>query len=432
MNIIGMIGAGPFITLPIMLVGMGGPHILYAWIVGALLALCDGLVYAQFAAALPGSGGPYLYLQEAWRPFGLGRLMAFLFIFQTVLVAPLTVASGAIGFADYAGHFGWTLSPLVHNCLASLVCVLMVALLYRNIESIGRLSMWMLGGVMLTMAWVIVAGLFHFSFHQAFDFPPQAFHLSHDLVTRLGVVSLIAMYNYGGYNNCCYIGDEIHEAPRTLPRAIVLSILVVVALYVVLTMVVLGTVPWNEAAHTSTIASIFIERTVHDPGLAVLAGHWMTGLILFVIAASLYAMILGYSRIPYAAAKQGQFFPVFARVHEEGFPHVSLMAVGLSAIPFCFMSLDRIVSWLILVQIVTQFVWQCAGLLLFTRYRKDVPQPYVMGLYPIPVLLTTVMWLYIFFTAKDGQGFALGFLAVGVAAYLWFARTMPAVAPAEA
>jgi len=91
-NIIGMVGVGPFLTIPFMVAAMGGPHIIYAWAFGALLALCDGLVYAELGAALPGSGGPYVYLREAYRPFGLDRLMAFLFIFQVLLAAPLTNA----------------------------------------------------------------------------------------------------------------------------------------------------------------------------------------------------------------------------------------------------------------------------------------------------------------------------------------------------
>src|SRR5207253_10398018 len=121
-NILMMIGVGPFLTIPFMLSAMGGPHILYAWIAGALLALCDGLVYAQLGAALPGSGGPYVYLREAYRPFGLGRLMAFVFIFQIVLVAPLAIAGGAVGFADYLGFYWTTMSPLEHNLVAAAVC----------------------------------------------------------------------------------------------------------------------------------------------------------------------------------------------------------------------------------------------------------------------------------------------------------------------
>src|SRR5215831_21389803 len=117
-NLLVMIGVGPFLTIPFMLEAMNGPHILYAWLAGAVLALCDGLVYAQLAAALPGSGGPYVYLREAYQPFGIGRLMGFLFVFQTLLVAPLTIASGAVGFSDYLSVF-WPMRGVVHNAIAA-------------------------------------------------------------------------------------------------------------------------------------------------------------------------------------------------------------------------------------------------------------------------------------------------------------------------
>ena len=162
-NVISMVGVGPFLTIPFMVAAMDGPHVMYAWIAGAILAVADGLVYAQLGAALPGSGGGYLYLREAFQPFGLGRLMAFLFIFQTVLVAPLSVAGGAVGFADYL-QFVWTdLPPLTHHLIAAAVCVASTALLWRKIEDIGRLSVVMLVVVLITVGWVIVAGLFNFS-----------------------------------------------------------------------------------------------------------------------------------------------------------------------------------------------------------------------------------------------------------------------------
>src|SRR5256885_12392410 len=122
-NIIGMVGVGPFLTIPFMVSAMGGPHILYAWVFGAVLALCDGLVYAELGAALPGSGGPYVYLREAYRPFGLGRLAAFIFIFETLLVAPLSIAGGAVGVADYLAFFWTSMTPAAHNLVASGVCV---------------------------------------------------------------------------------------------------------------------------------------------------------------------------------------------------------------------------------------------------------------------------------------------------------------------
>lgn len=417
-NILVMIGVGPFLTIPFMLAAMGGPHILYAWIAGAVLALCDGLVYAQLGAALPGSGGPYVYLREAYEPFGLGRLMGFLFIFQTMLVAPLTIASGAVGFADYLGVFRPMAAPW-HDALAATVALAMTALLYRNIRDVGRLSVVMLGGVGVTVAWVIGAGLLHFSARQAFAFPPEAFVLDRGLLSRIGAVSLLAMYNYGGYNNVCNIAEEVRDPRRTVPRAIVLSIVVVVLLYAAMSTVIVGVIPWTEAQHSRAIASLLIERTFADPARGHTAALVMTALILFVTVSSLYGLILGYSRIPFAAAREGQFFRAFARVHPtKHFPHVSLVTIGASAVPFCFLPLGQIVDWLVLVEIVSQFVWQCAGVILLRRYRRDIPQPFVMWLYPVPALVALALWIYVFVSAPvSGILFAVGVVALGVVCY---------------
>ena len=423
-NMLGMIGVGPFLTIPFMITAMGGPHILYAWGAGAVLALCDGLVYAQLAAALPGSGGPYVYLREAYKPFGFGRLLAFVFICQTVIIGPLGVASGAVGFADYLGFYWRGMGPLQHNLIAAGVCVVMTAMLYRHIETIGRLAVVMLAIVLATVGWVIVAGLLRFSPAQAFDYPPQAFILNRELFMSLGAASILAMYNYGGYNQVCNIGDEIRDPRTTMPRAIVVSIVLVVLLYVVMSTVILGMIPWQEAQQTRTIASIFIERTFADPAHGRLAGVVMNALILFVTASSLYAVILGYSRILFAAARDGQFFAPFGRVHpSQHFPHVALLTVGALALPFCFLSLGQILNWLILVQILVQFIWQCAGVILLRRYRRDIPQPFTMWLYPAPAIVSLALWVYIFVTGPvTGMVFAGGFLAAAVAAYYLFMR----------
>jgi amino acid transporter len=430
-NIIGMVGVGPFLTIPFMVTAMGGPHILYAWAFGAVLALCDGLVYAELGAALPGSGGPYVYLREAYRPFGLGRLMAFVFIFQMMLVAPLSIAGAAVGFADYLGFYWTSMSAMEHNLIAAGLCVVVTALLYRDIRSIGRLAVVMLVVVMTTVGWVIVAGLFSFSWAQAFDFPPEARRLDANLLGAIGAAGLLAMYNYGGYSNICNIGEEIRSPERTVPRAIVSSIVVVVVLYIVMSTVILGMVPWREAQQTRTIASLFIARTFTDPASGRIAAIVMTGLILFVTASSLYAVILGYSRIPFAAARDGQFFAAFGRLHRtKHFPHVSLLTIGAVAMPFCFFSLGQLVSWLIQVQILLQFVWQCAAVMLLRRYRPDIHKPFKMWLYPLPALISLAMWLYIFVSAPAaGIIFSVAFLATAVGAYFIFQRR--AIVPPE-
>ena len=423
-NIISMVGVGPFLTIPFMVQAMNGPHVLYAWVAGGVLALADGLVYAQLGAAIPGSGGPYLYLREAFKPFGLGRLMGFLFIFQTILVAPLSIAGGAVGFADYL-QFAWTtMTPAAHHTIAAAVCVAMTALLWRDIESIGRLAVVMLWVVLLTIGWVVVVGLFTFSPSMAFDFPPQAFDVNGDLAVRLGAAAVLAMYSYGGYNQVCNIAEEIRDPARTVPRSILLSIFIVAALYMAMSVVVLGLIPWPEAATLRTVASVFVERTFSDPAAGRVAGLIMTGLILFVAAASLYATILGYSRIPFAAARDGDFFPVFARLHPtKHFPHLSLLVIGAVSIPFCFFSLGQLVSWLIQVQILLRFVWQCAAVVLLRKYRPDIPQPFTMWLYPLPAYLSGALWLYIFAMGPwEGMVFSFAFLAVTVVAYRVFLR----------
>lgn len=424
-NVISMVGVGPFLTIPFMVQAMNGPHIVYAWVAGGILALADGLVYAQLGAAIPGSGGPYLYLREAFKPFGLGRLMGFLFIAQIILVAPLSVAGGAVGFADYL-QFAWTtMSPAEHHLIAAAVCIGMTALLWRDIESVGRLAVVMLWVVLLTVGWVIVAGLFVFSPSMAFDYPPHAFELNGDLATSMGAAAVLAMYSYGGYNQVCNIGEEIRDPARTVPRSIVFSIFVVASLYMAMSIVILGLIPWQEAAQSRTVASEFVARTITDPAWGRVAGLTMTGLILFVAASSLYATILGYSRIPFAAARDGDFFHVFARVHPtKRFPHVSLAVIGLVSIPFCFFSLGTLVSWLIQVQILLRFMWQCIAVILLRQYRPDIPQPFTMWLYPFPALLSLSLWLYIFFTGPwEGIVFSFTFLAATVVAYFVFARS---------
>jgi len=423
-NIIGMVGVGPFLTIPFMVSAMNGPHILYAWAFGAVLALCDGLVYAELAAALPGSGGPYIYLREAYRPFGLGRLFAFVFIFQLILVAPLSIAGGAVGFADYLGFYWTSIGGVQHNVIAAAVCIVVTALLYRDITSIGRLAVVMLVVVMATVGWVIVAGVFSFSWGQAFDFPPEARRLDANLLRAMGAAGLLAMYNYGGYSNICNIGDEIKTPERTMPRAIVLSIVIVVGLYVVMSTVILGIIPWQDVRQTRTIASLFIGRTFSDPVHGRIAAIVMTALILFVTASSLYAVILGYSRIPFAAARDGQFFGIFGRLHPtKHFPHVSLLTIGAVTIPFCFFTLGQLVSWLILVQILLQFVWQCAAVILLRRYRRDIAKPFRMWLYPLPAIVSLTMWIYIFLSApRAGMLFSAAFLAAAVVAYAVFER----------
>jgi APA family basic amino acid/polyamine antiporter len=372
LNMIDMIGVGPFITMPLVLSAMGGPQAMLGWIVGALLAVCDGLVSAELGAAFPGSGGSYRYLSEIYGPRKWGRLISFLFIWQLSFSAPLSIASGCIGLAGYAAYYwpgletvyaantaavnmpwagplqvSWIVTP--GTALAIVICLFTVVLLYRRITVIGRLSNLLWVVVVGTIGWVIFAGLTHFNAARAFDFPPGAFTLSPAFFTGLGGALLVATYDYWGYYNVCYLGDEIKDPTRNIPRALLLSILLVACLYLMMNLCILAVIPWREmlqAGHNNSglyVVSLFMQRIY-----GIWAARLVTGLVIVTAFASVFSLTLGYSRVPYAAALDGNYFRAFGKVHPvHRFPHVSLLALGVVAAAFCFLRLRDAIAALV-------------------------------------------------------------------------------------
>ena len=228
---INMIGIGPFITIPLLLTALGGPQAMLGWVVALLIVICDGMVWSELGAAMPGSGGSFVYLREAFGRETYGRLMAFLFVWQFILSGPLEIASGYIGFTQYLGYIwkglsGWTLFLVTAG-----VGIVNVALLYRRITSIATItvSLW-IGTLVATFA-VIATGAVHFDRHVAFDFPPGAFNFSIGFLLGLGAASRIGIYDYLGYYDVCYIGDEVDNPGRVIPRSILLSTVAVALIY---------------------------------------------------------------------------------------------------------------------------------------------------------------------------------------------------------
>jgi APA family basic amino acid/polyamine antiporter len=292
-----MVGVGPFVTIPLLIGAMGGPQCLLGWAVGTVLALSDGLVWAELAAAMPGEGGSYLYLREAFRRTRLGTLLPFLFIWQFVFSGPLEIASGYIGFAQYLSYFRSGMGAWEMRLAVLVVGVLVIALLYRGIQSVGRLTVVLWIGMLATVAWIVAAGFAHFDARRAFDFPPHAFAISPAFMAGLGGATLIAMYNFLGYYGICFVGGEVRRPERTMPRSIVLSVLLVGAMYALMTVAIMAVVPWREAAQSKFVVARFMEM-LYGPW----AGRAVTVLILWSAVASVFALLLAYSRVPYAAA----------------------------------------------------------------------------------------------------------------------------------
>jgi APA family basic amino acid/polyamine antiporter len=394
-NMSNMVGIGPFITIPLIIASMGGPQCMLGWVLGAVVALCDGLVWSELAAAMPGTGGTYLYLREAFRATRLGGLLPFLFIWQFIFSGPLEIASGFIGFSQYVGYFWRGMGPNQTRLVCTAVGVLTIALLYRKITAVGRLTVVLWIGMLITVSWVIVSGLANFNPKVVFDFPPGAFKFSTGFVFGLGSAMLIAMYDYLGYYDVCYVGGEVRNPARVIPRSIIISVIAVAAIYSLTNLSLISVVPWREAIHSTYIGSEFIEKLYGTRAASV-----VTVLILWTAFGSVFALLLGYSRIPYAAAVDGHFFHVFAKLHPKGkFPHVSLVVMGVLSIIASFWSLDDVISALMTSRILVQFIAQILALGWMRRTRPDFQWPFRMWLYPIPGILAFVGWTYIFLTS---------------------------------
>jgi amino acid transporter len=404
-NVLDMVGVGPFLTIPLAIAAMGGPQAMIGWVLGAILCLCDGMVWAELGSAMPSSGGPYYYLKEAYGKNSLGQLMGFLFLWQTLFTGPLTIASGAVGFSEYMKFIYPKLAHEQLVAIAAGICLFSIVLLYRNIRSIDRISIAMTVLVIATCGWVIVSGVQHFRAANAFDFPRGAFHLSRAFWAGLGATSLIAVYDYGGYSNACLLGGEIEKPQKNIPRAVIYSILLVAALYLLMNLSIIGTLNWREAQYSDAIAADFMQ---------LVYGHWagllVSVLVLIVSFGSVFANMLGYSRIPYAAAADGHFFAPFARLHKTGrFPTVSLFFMGAASAVACLFSLEQLIKVLIVVQAIFQFAAQCVAVALIRRRNPAVSDVYRMPLYPIPAVIALLGWLYI--AGSSG----LRYLAIGIA-----------------
>jgi amino acid transporter len=427
LNMSNMIGIGPFITIPLLMSALGGPQAMVGWFIAVLIAIPDGMVWSELGASLPGSGGTYVYLREGYGRETYGRLMAFLFIWQFILSGPLEIASGYIGFAKYLGYVWPPGMRYQTEIIAAVIGAINIALLYRQITSIGKITVSLWVGTLITTGAVMATGAMHFDARLAFDFPPGAFNFSMGFLLGLGAATRIGVYDYLGYYDICYIGDEVRNPGRVIPRSIIISVLAVAVIYFAINLSIIGVVPWrefvpyNEHPNADFVVSTFMEK-VYGSRIATV----FTAMVLWTAFGSVFALLLGYSRIPYAAARDGYFFNVFARLHpQKDFPYVSLIVVGLLSIVCSFFSLGVVIDALITTRILIQFIGQIFAVGLLRKRAPDLPRPYRIWLYPVPSLVALAGWIFIFATSDlTIILFGLGTLVAGIAFFfVWSWRT---------
>ena len=412
LNMIDMVGIGPFITMPLILSAMGGGRAMLAWILGALLAISDGLVTAELSAELPASGGSYVFLREAYGRNRWGRIVSFRFLFQILISAPLSIASGSKGFANYL-KFVFPGISWSSGSIAARATLLLTALLFRKIGSICRLSILLWAGVIATIAIIVGAGLPHFRL-SAIEFWSAPRLDARTGWSGLGLALIYAVYDYLGYYNICYIGDEIHDPEKTIPRVIVISILAIAVLYFLMNACLVSVLPMKQAMTSEHVFSDYLA--------ALMGTRWAKAvsiLILWTGLASIFSLMLGYSRVVYAAARDGNFFRIFARLHPAGaFPYVALLALGTVGALFCLLPLPTVIKSILSIRAIIPFMAQIVGSVVIRKRNPDGRRPFRMWLYPVPVFVALGLWAYI--VASPEKGFQAAGAAVMSAGVVFF------------
>ncbi len=400
LNMIDMVGIGPFIVLPIVLQIMGGPQHVSAWIAGAVLALIDGFIWAELGAAMPRAGGSYAFLREAYGK-NWGKFMSFLLIWQTMIQAPLVIASGSIGFAQYLSYL-IPLNDVTRRAASGALVITLTILLYRKIGTVGKISVLLWAGVMSTMIWFIGGGLSHFNPSLAFDYPKGAWDFTWAFWVALGQATVQTMYSYLGYYNVCHLGGEIKEPEKIIPKAIFISIIGIAVLYLAMQFAVIGVIPWQDAQHSQFIVSTLIEKLY-----GTTAAQIATVLVLWIAFSSLFAVMLGYSRIPYAAAVDGNFFSTMGKLHPtKNFPYIALLWLGGVAFIFSLLfKLKDVINAILAMRILVQFIGGAIGVMILRKTWGAEKIPFKMWFYPLPAVIAIILWLSILLST--GMSFAV-------------------------
>jgi amino acid transporter len=401
-----------------MVAALGGPQAVFGWLVGAVLALADGLVWAELGAAMPGAGGTYLYLREAFQ-YWTGRLMPFLFVWTAMFTIPLIMSTGVIGLVQYLGYLLPGLTWIEIHLISLAIVAIVVFALWRRTSSIGVLStvLWIVA--LLSLALVTIAALTNFNTGRAFTYPQNAFVLGGPFWAGLGAGLLIGIYDYLGYNTTAYMGAELKNPGRVLPLSVVISVLAIMVAYLLMNIGVLGVVPWQEVAKSTSDASLVLERTW---GRA--AADVVTVLIAVTAFGSIFAGLLGGSRVPFNAAVDGVFFRPFARLHpRHHFPHIALLVMAVITAVGTFFSLSSVISVLLAVFVIVQAVAQVVALTVLRRRQPGLRRPYRQWLYPLPSVIALLGWIYVYLSAGwTPIVFSLAVLVAGVLAFLVWAR----------
>jgi amino acid transporter len=442
-NITQIVGAGVFATIPLILGVLPGAYALLAWLAAGVLILADSMIWGELGAALPAAGGSYHFLLESFGRLRWGRLMSFLFVWQILISGPLEIGSGLVLAAQFSTAIhpdvkafddahSWTFEVAIPDgktigvtfgpsrLFGFALGVVMLVLLCRRVTTLGRLSLLFAAGVVGVIVWVLVEGALRFDPVRAFGGSFEPGEKPEDPGMALGAGMAFAIYSYFGYYNICYLGGEVRDPARTIPRSILVSALAVVVLFALVHIAIVGVIPWREArsdAYKDNLTAEFMARV---------RGQWAAAAVTVCLVGSCFASafsgMLGYSRVPFAAAREGHFFRWFGELHaRHHIPHRALALIGGMVLLWSFFSLDAIISALIATRILEQFVAQAFAVMILRR--RSVHLPWRMYLYPLPCLMALCGWLFVYCTTGALYiAIGLSTLLLGVGVFLGWSR----------
>lgn len=406
-NTMNMFGTGPFITIPFLLASWdpAGPHTMVGYAFSAIVCCCDSMVWGELSSMMPFSGGTYIYLKECYGPNKWGRFMAFMFLWQFMISAPMEIASGFTAMSQYLAYITGMTLWWQHGLLGCIFCLFTVSILYRDISVVGKTTLVLWAVTLFSILFTLVAGFSHFDSNNL-RAPPGAFGSLNKVVMGIGAGARIGIYDFSGYQDVCQMGDEVKAPRRNLPISCTRTCYIVCLVYFAVYLAVLGYLPWQGVVaqvesggnESNYIMATFCERMV-SKSFAV----FFVVVVVVTIFGSCFSLILGYTNVPFAAARGGYFFSVFGHEHptKQGLADYTLLTLGMVSACCCFFNLDDLIAALMVPRLVLQYVAQTVGLMMIRNQYKGIPDLYRMPLYPLPAVICIMGFMYCFFTTEN-------------------------------
>lgn len=412
LNTLNMFGTGPFITIPILLaeVSPAGPHALIGYALAAFICMNDSLVWGELGAMFPTSGGSYTYLNELYGrgEDGYGRFMAFMFVWQFLISGPLEVASGFVAIGEYLSYITGEDNYWVVAFVGIGFGCLTMGLLYRDISDVTRITLTLWVGTVSAILFTVIAGMSNFHVSH-FELPNEALSGSTKVITMLGVASRVGIYDFTGYYDINFVGDQVRNPTKTIPRSCVFTCCAVCLVFFSVYIAVIAAIPWDgpdgfvalyneELKGGNAIMGVFCERLIGE-GFAV----FFVLVVMYTIFGSCFSLLLGYASIPMAAAREGHFFKWFDHEHptNRGLADRSLLVFGLLSCIGCLLPLETLVEGFLTTRLFVQYIAQSAGVIYYRHTHPEAERPWKIPLYPLPNIICIVGFTFVFFTTSN-------------------------------